>query len=260
MSNPTTKEEAAYQAIRSAIIDGELKPGQSVTIRDLASRFDLGRTPITDAMKHLALDGWLETTTGVGTQVANLNLADRFSYMQVCGAIEALAVRLCAENVTQEDLLALDHCLAVAKLAIDSGNLVRAIEADIDFHRLCAKCSKNRFLYQFYDRLLTQDELVFFRNVSDADIRIQSHEQHAAIVEAIRSGNPQQAEEASATTPRLFWIGSDQKKTILNNAFAKQNFECVRFPSTYAPPHGGAFSVLCRPCSRCAASFHHDVP
>ena len=61
MSNPTTKEEAAYQAIRSAIIDGELKPGQSVTIRDLASRFDLGRTPITDAMKHLALDGWLET-------------------------------------------------------------------------------------------------------------------------------------------------------------------------------------------------------
>ena len=30
MSNPTTKEEAAYQAIRSAIIDGELKPGQSV--------------------------------------------------------------------------------------------------------------------------------------------------------------------------------------------------------------------------------------
>ena len=36
MSNPTTKgEEAAYQAIRSAIIDGELKPGQSVTIRDL---------------------------------------------------------------------------------------------------------------------------------------------------------------------------------------------------------------------------------
>ena len=98
MSNPTTKEEAAYQAIRSAIIDGELKPGQSVTIRDLASRFDLGRTPITDAMKHLALDGWLETTTGVGTRVANLNLADRFSYMQVRGAIEALAVRLCAEN------------------------------------------------------------------------------------------------------------------------------------------------------------------
>ena len=129
--------------------------------------------------------------------MANLNLADRFSYMQVRGAIEALAVRLCAENVTQEDLLALDHCLAVAKLAIDSGNLVRAIEADIDFHRLCAKCSKNRFLYQFYDRLLTQDELVFFRNVSDADIRIQSHEQHAAIVEAIRSGDPQRAEEAS---------------------------------------------------------------
>ena len=137
MSNPTTKEEAAYQAIRSAIIDGELKRGQSVTIRDLVSRFDLGRTPITDAMKHLALDGWMETTTGVGTRVANLNLADRFSYMQVRGAIEALAVRLCAENVTQEDLLALDHCLAVDMLAMDSVNVFLAIEAVTGFQLVC---------------------------------------------------------------------------------------------------------------------------
>ena len=46
--------------------------------------------------------------------------------------------------------------------------------------------AKTASFINFYDRLkLTQDELVFFRNVSDADIRIQSHEQHAAIVEAI---------------------------------------------------------------------------
>ena len=91
-----------------------MQPGQAVTIRDLAAKFNLGRTPITDAMKHLALDGWLETTTGVGTWVANLNLSDRFSYMQVRGAVEALSVRLCAEAAGPEDLLALDHCLAVA--------------------------------------------------------------------------------------------------------------------------------------------------
>ena len=68
MDTPITKEEAAYQAIRGAIIQGELQPGQAVTIRDLAAKFGLGRTPITDAMKHLALDGWLESTTGVGTR------------------------------------------------------------------------------------------------------------------------------------------------------------------------------------------------
>ena len=197
MDTPITKEEAAYQAIRGAIIQGELQPGQAVTIRDLAAKFGLGRTPITDAMKHLALDGWLESTTGVGTRVANLDLSDRYAYMQVRVAVEALSVRLCAEAAGPEDLLSLEHCLAVAKLAIDSGNLVRAIEADIDFHRLCAKCSGNRFLYQIYDRMLSQDELVFFRNVSDVDIRVQSHQQHAAIVEAIRSGDPDRAEEAS---------------------------------------------------------------
>lgn len=212
---PITKEEAAYQAIRSAIIRGELQPGQAVTIRDLAAKFHLGRTPITDAMKHLALDGWLETTTGVGTRVANLNLSDRYSYMQVRGAVEALSVRLCAEAAGPEELLTLEHCLAVAQLAIDAGNLVRAIEADIDFHRLCAKCSGNHFLYQVYDRMLAQDELVFFRNVSDTDIRVQSHQQHAAIVEAIRSGDPRLAENASRLHTRtiLDRLRAEQEQT-----------------------------------------------
>jgi DNA-binding GntR family transcriptional regulator len=194
---PITKEESAYSAIRGAIIAGELVPGQAVSIRDLAKRFDLGRTPITDAMKHLALEGWLETAAGVGTRVASLNISDRYEYMQVRGALEALSVRLCAQQAQAETLLDFEHCMAVEQLAIESGDLVRAIDADIGFHRLCAQRSGNHFLNQHYGRLLSQDELVFFRNITNAEIRLQSHRQHEEIVRCIRSGDPDAAEQAS---------------------------------------------------------------
>lgn len=197
MESPVSKEQSAYLAIRGAIISGELAPGQAVSIRELAKRFQLGRTPITDAMKHLALEGWLETVPGVATRVASLDYSDRYEYMQMRGAMEALSVRLCAEAITAEGLLDFEHCLAVEQLAIDSGNLIRAIEADIAFHRLCADRSGNRILNQYYSRLLTQDELVFFRNITNAEIRTQAHRQHAAIVSAIRSGDPDLAERLS---------------------------------------------------------------
>lgn len=211
---PATKERAAYEAIRSAIISGGLQPGQQVSIRDLAARFGLGRTPITDAMKRLAIEGWLESEPGVGTRVAALDLGDRYEYMQVRGAIEVLAARLCAEHITPEAALDLDHCLAVARLAIDSRNWLRAIEADIEFHRLCAEKCGNRFLMEFYDRLLTQDERVFYRNLPDPDARIQSHAQHQAIVDAIKSGDAAGAAAAAQrhTDTILQRLQSDQNK------------------------------------------------
>lgn len=194
---PITKELAAYQAIRAAIISGELQPGQQVSIRELAARFEFGRTPIADALKRLSIEGWLDSEPGVGTRVAALNLADRYEYMQVRGAIEVLAARLCAAHITPETALDFDHCLAVSQLAIDSENWMRAIEADIEFHRLCAQKCQNRFLADFYGRLLMQDERVFFRNLPDPDARIQSHAQHAAIVQAIKAGQPDAAAEAA---------------------------------------------------------------
>lgn len=194
---PIKKEQAAYEAIRAAIIDGSLQPGQQVSIRELAERFSFGRTPMAEAMKRLSLEGWLETTTGVGTRVARLDLNDRYEYMQVRGVLEVLAARLCAQHADAEDLLALHHCLSVAQLAINRQNWMRAIEADIEFHRLCAVKSGNHFLSQYYQQLLSQDERVFYRNIPDPEARIQSHEQHCAIFRAISSGDPEAAAGAA---------------------------------------------------------------
>ena len=72
-SRPATKEHAAYQAIRSAIIDGRLVPGQKVSIRELSAMFDMGRTPITDAMKRLIHEGWLESVAGLRNYVLSMS-------------------------------------------------------------------------------------------------------------------------------------------------------------------------------------------
>lgn len=231
---PTTKEYAVYQLIRQAIIDGELMPGQQVSIRELAARFSYGRTPVTDAMKRLSLEGWLETTTGIGTRVADINLADRYEYMQVRGELEVLSARLCAENASDEDMLDFEHCIAVAKLAIQQSNWQSAIEADINFHRLCAEKSGNSFLSDYYNRLLSHDERVFYRNLPDPDARIQSHNQHQAIVDAIKAHDAIKAADAARihTETILNRLKSEQTKGLQKkNSSEKKNFEVKSAPA-----------------------------
>lgn len=64
-----TSHEAVYRALRVMIMHGELKPGQSVTIRGLASKFGVSMTPARDAVRRLSAEGALSiSSTGrVGT-------------------------------------------------------------------------------------------------------------------------------------------------------------------------------------------------
>ena len=64
-----TSHEAVYRALRVMIMYGELEPGQSVTIRGLASKFGVSMTPARDAVRRLSAEGALSiSSTGrVGT-------------------------------------------------------------------------------------------------------------------------------------------------------------------------------------------------
>ena len=64
-----TSHEAVYRALRVMIMHGELEPGQSLTIRGLASNFGDSMTPARDAVRRLSAEGALSiSSTGrVGT-------------------------------------------------------------------------------------------------------------------------------------------------------------------------------------------------
>ena len=64
-----TSHEAVYRALKVMIMHGELEPGQSVTIRGLASKFGVSMTPARDAVRRLSAEGALSiSSTGrVGT-------------------------------------------------------------------------------------------------------------------------------------------------------------------------------------------------
>ncbi len=93
ISRAPLRDEVCRQ-ILDRIHRGDLPPGSRVRDSDLASQLGVSRTPIREALLHLARDGVLETAMGRGFRVRPIDAAELREVGDILGALESLALRL----------------------------------------------------------------------------------------------------------------------------------------------------------------------
>lgn len=104
--------EALAERVRALIQEGEIAAGERISERDLCARFEVSRTPLREALKVLAAEGWVRLTPNRGASAAGLTVEDMEEAFPVMGALEALAGELACANATDaeiEAVLALHH-------------------------------------------------------------------------------------------------------------------------------------------------------
>lgn len=103
MSNPITRlraidgetlTEAAYDALRTDIIRGARPPGERLRIEKLKNLYDVGPTPLREALQRLSADGLVEANGNRGFSVAGLDIAEFKDLNTARTAIEKEALRL----------------------------------------------------------------------------------------------------------------------------------------------------------------------
>ncbi len=69
--------EGVYQALRAAIVEGDLSPGQHLAEQQLAEELGVSRTPVREALRRLALEGFVVMVPRRGgAYVGGLSLKD----------------------------------------------------------------------------------------------------------------------------------------------------------------------------------------
>ena len=79
----TSLSEQAYAAIRDRIINLELEPGEPLAEDELMAWLELGRTPIREAIKRLALESLVDIYPRRGTFVSEIQMNDLASISEV---------------------------------------------------------------------------------------------------------------------------------------------------------------------------------
>lgn len=194
------------------LIAGTLKPGDKLpSDRNMAVMFGVGRTAVREALKVLSVLGLIRILPGQGTFVAS-NSSNFFmaplswtfllgehnleNILTVRTMLECTSSRLAANKATEDDLKEMDSVIHSAQEAFSNYNFQKFLEYDIDFHLSIAKASHNQIIYEL---LLTSRKLMTHISKSGLlgiDDMVGVDKEHRAILEAIRSHDPERSNEA----------------------------------------------------------------
>jgi GntR family transcriptional regulator, rspAB operon transcriptional repressor len=141
-----TKSERAYLTIRRAVVTGEVPEGTQIDEVELIERLGLGRTPVREALKRLAIENYIVWPSHGKPFVRVLGISDLHSIYESRLLLEVPACRLAAERGRPADLDKLDGIIAAMTEAVATGDVYRSVELDYEFHSAVAAASQNRFL------------------------------------------------------------------------------------------------------------------
>lgn len=215
-SNPTrplalqSAPQAAAQALREAIISGEVKGGDRILEQKWSTRLGIGQPTLREAMRELEHQGLLRRTPQRGTYVAELSPEDYRQILEVRIPLEAMAVGRAAERLTDEDEKELGDIVTAMVEAGQKADIKRFHDCDVMFHRKIWELSGNSYLRDLLE-MITFRLFVFAvvgrweENPNSAKERHASADQHVGIFEGIRTRDAEAARRAFVTNTVGYW-------------------------------------------------------
>lgn len=179
----------AYQEIRRMIADGDLAPGEKVTLTGLAGRVQMSVIPVRDAVKQLAYDRLLERSGRASFRVLSLSRERLMELSILREAIETQAAREAAQRVTETDIGELRRLAEKLDRTIVAGLVADSIAMEEAFHLKIAEIARCGELVTELERL----QLVYATFPVDPSNLIMSHEE---LADALASRDPDRAEGA----------------------------------------------------------------
>lgn len=189
--------ELVLEAIREAIINGHLKPGERLMEIQMAEELGVSRTPIREALRKLELEGFIVMIPRKGAYVADISIKDIADVFEIRASLEGLAAALAAERITDEELEFMERCLVVKAEAIANADFDKLVDIDARFHESIYKASRNERLWAIINNLREQIQRLRMTSLSVPGRMSQSLKEHRAIVEAIQSRDINLARQAA---------------------------------------------------------------
>src|SRR5271157_4646870 len=99
----TNMREEAYRRLREAIFYGKLRPGERLVEVDICRTFDVGRTPLREALRQLQMEGFLDVTANKGAVVRKISPDEMESIYDVIALLESYAAREATKRLVSID-------------------------------------------------------------------------------------------------------------------------------------------------------------
>lgn len=144
--------DRAYAELRDRIVTLRIPPGSPIDEDVLSRELHMGRTPVREAIKRLALENLVTVFPRRGTFASDINITDLAHISDVRAQLEGHAAYRAAQRISAAQRAELDRLLTELANSQGSDDVEALMALDAEVHRFIYRCAANPYLEETLGR------------------------------------------------------------------------------------------------------------
>jgi len=188
--------DRAYSALRDQIVTLAIPPGAPINEDALGRALQMGRTPVREAIKRLALENLVSVFPRRGTFASEINITDLAHISDVRVQLEGLAAARAAERLTTGQRTELEAL--VTEIDAGGGDPADLMALDARVHRFVYGCAGNPYLRETLERYLNLSLRIWYLVLGRLPHLFDRVHEHRDLLVAIAAGDAGRAQAIAA--------------------------------------------------------------
>jgi DNA-binding GntR family transcriptional regulator len=190
--------DRAYAELRDRLVTLRIPPGAPIDEDRLGEELQMGRTPVREAIKRLALENLVTVFPRRGTFASEINITDLAHISDVRVQLEAHAAYRAAERINGAQQAQLEELLAELGHSQGSDDVERLMALDARVHRFIYRCAANPYMEETLGRYLNLSLRIWHLVIDRLPHLFVHVHEHDDVLHAIAAGEAQRAREILA--------------------------------------------------------------
>jgi DNA-binding GntR family transcriptional regulator len=190
--------DRAYRALRDRLVTLRIPPGAPIDEDAIGRELKMGRTPVREAIKRLALENLVTVFPRRGTFASEINITDLAHISDVRAQLEGHAAYRAAQRITESQRGELAGLLIELDVRRGNEDVEMLMDFDATVHRFIYRCAGNPFLEETLGRYLNLSLRIWYLVIDRLPHLFARVHEHEEVLHAIESGQAERAREILA--------------------------------------------------------------
>jgi DNA-binding GntR family transcriptional regulator len=185
--------DRAYADLRDRIVTLRIAPGEPIDEDLLGGELGIGRTPVREAIKRLALENLVTIFPRRGTFASEINITDLADISDVRTQLEGHAAYRAAQRLTEAQRERLQELLGQLADSEGSDDVEELMMLDARVHRFIHQCAGNPYLEETLGRYFNLSLRIWYLVLDRLPHLLARVHEHDGLLRAIADGQPERA-------------------------------------------------------------------
>ncbi len=184
-----------YNKIREDILEGRYKNNDELKELTIGEELGVSRTPVREAFRQLELEGLIRIVPNKGAYVTGITAKDVKDIYMIRSKLEGLAARWAVSHISEDQMSEMEENIYLTEFHASKGHLDQIATLDNRFHEILYEACGSKMLEHQLREYHEYVQKVRRKTLSENKRSLASTGEHKLIMEAIKSGDENQAEK-----------------------------------------------------------------